>query len=234
MDQVFVPPPPPPPPPFVPAPPVEAPIPWEVPSLPPAQALIETVKLFVTDMKQAFRRMPVAGDLGRPLLYAVIVGSIGPIVGQVYSLFLPNPLLRMLQERLAGQAGSELLTRSAASGIFAIAFVPVAVVIGLFVGAGIIHVCLMMVGGANRGFLATFRVMCYSSTGQLAQVVPLIGGLVALAFTGVLEVKGLEIAHRTTVGKAIAAILIPAAVCCACAVMLLVTLGAAVFGMLNR
>ncbi|HEX7579294.1 MAG TPA: hypothetical protein VF580_04785, partial [Thermoanaerobaculia bacterium] len=80
MDQVFIPPPPPPPPPFVPAPPAVAPIPWEDPSRPPAPALIETVKLFVTDMTQAFRRMPVTGDIARPLLYAVIVGSIGPII----------------------------------------------------------------------------------------------------------------------------------------------------------
>ncbi len=234
MDQVFIPPPPPPPPPFIPVPPSVAPIPWEDPSRPPAEALIETVKLFVTDMTQGFRRMPVGGDIARPLLYAVIVGSIGPIVAQIYSLFLPNPILGMLQERFAGQPGSGLFARSAATGLFGIVFVPVAVVIGLFIGAGIIHVCLMVVGGANSGFIATFRVMCYASTAQLAQVVPLIGWLVALVFTGVLEVKGLEIAHRTTVGKAIAALLIPAAVCCVCAALFLATLGAAFFGMLNR
>ncbi len=234
MDQAYIPPPPPPPPPFVPAPPVEASIPWEEPSRPPAEALIETVKLFVTDTARAFRRMPVAGDIARPLLYAVIVGSIGPIVAQVYSLFLPNPIFQILQERFAGQPGSELLARSAATGLFGIVFVPVAVVVGLLVGAGIVHLCLMMVGGANSGFVATLRVFCYSSTGQLAQVVPVIGGLLALVFTTILEVKGLEIAHRTTPGKAIAAILIPGAVCCVCAVLVLVTLGAALFGMLGR
>ena len=234
MDQVFIPPPPPPPPPFVPAPPAEATIPWEDPSRPPAEALIETVKLFVTDMTQAFRRMPVTGDIARPLLYAVIVGSIGPIIAQVYSLFLPNPIYRILQERFAGQAGSELFHRSAAAGVFGIVFVPVAVVIGLFIGAGIVHVCLMMIGGANSGFIATLRVVCYASTGQLAQVVPLIGGFLAFVFVVILEMKGLEIAHRTTTGKAIAAVLIPVAVCCVCVVLFVVTLGAAIFGMLNR
>ena len=233
MDQAFVPPPPLPPP-FVPGPPAEAPIPWEDPSRPPAEALIETVKLFVTDMTRAFRRMPVAGDIARPLLYAVIVGSVGPIVSQVYSLFLPNPVMAFLRDRFAGQPGAEILARSAASGVFAVFFVPVAVVVGLFVGAGIVHLCLMMVGGANRGFVATLRVFCYSSTGQLVQVVPLIGGLVALVLVAILEVKGLEIAHRTTSGKAIAAILIPGAVCCVCAGLVIAALGAAMFGMINR
>jgi hypothetical protein len=237
MDQIYVPPPPPPPPPAPPAfqavPPAEEPIPWETPGRPAAEALVETVKLFVTDMAQAFRRMPVAGDLARPLLYAVIVGSIGPMVAQVYSIFLPNPFVRMLQERIGGGAGSELFARSAAAGVFGVFFVPVAVVVGLFLGAGIIHLCLMMVGAANSGFLATVRVLCYSSTGQLAQVVPVIGGLLAFVFVLILEVKGLETAHRTTTGKAIAAVLIPVAFCCACAILLVVSLGAAMIGFLS-
>jgi hypothetical protein len=238
MDQTVYPPPPPPPPPPVPpafaaAPPPEPPIPWETPGRPAGEALIETVKLFATDMGQAFRRMPAAGDLAKPLLYAVIVGSIGPIVAQLTSIFLPNPFFQMLQERLGGGAGSELFARSAAAGVFGIFFVPVAVVVGLFIGAGIVHLCLMLVGGANSGFLATVRVMCYSSTGQLAQAVPLIGGLVAFVLVLILEVKGLETAHRTTTGKAIAAVLIPVAFCCVCVVLFVVTLGAALIGMLK-
>ena len=37
---------------------------------------------------------------------------------------------------------------------------PVLVVVGLFLVSGIIHLCLMLLGGARRGFEATFRVMC--------------------------------------------------------------------------
>ena len=239
MDQTPYPPPPPPPPPPVPpyfaaAPPAEPPIPWETPGRPAGEALVETAKLFATDMAQAFRRMPVAGDLARPLLYAVIVGSIGPIVAQLTSIFLPNPLLRMFQEQLGGGgAGGDLFARSAVAGVFGIFFVPVAVVVGLFIGAGIVHLCLMLVGGANSGFMATVRVLCYSSTGQLAQVVPVIGSLLAFVFVLILEVKGLETAHRTTTGKAVAAVLIPVAVCCACVALLAVTIGAALVGMLK-
>ena len=58
--------------------------------------------------------------------------------------------------------------------------------------------------------------------------------VVALVLVAILEVKGLEIAHRTTSGKAIAAILIPGAVCCVCAGLVIAALGAAMFGMINR
>ena len=236
MDQTVFPPPPPPPPPVpsfqVPVPPAEPPIPWETPGRPAGEALVETVKLFVTDWAQAFRRMPVGGDLAKPLLYAVIVGSIGPIVAQLYSLFLPNPVMRILQERL-GSGGGEIAARSAAVGLFGVFFVPVAVVVGLFIGAAIVHLCLSLVGGAHSGFMATLRVLCYSSTGQLAQVIPVIGGLVAVVLVLILEVKGLETAHRTTPGKALAAVLIPVAFCCVCVGLFFATLGAAIFGMLK-
>jgi hypothetical protein len=76
--------------------------------------------------------------------------------------------------------------------------------------------------------------MCYSSTGQLAQVIPVVGGLVALVLVGILEVKGLQIAHRTTTGKAIAALVIPVGVCCLCVGVVAVTAGAAFMGYLNR
>ena len=52
--------------------------------------------------------------------------------------------------------------------------------IGLFIGAAIVHLCLMIVGGANKTFEATFRVLAFSqgSTGPL-QMIPVCGGLIA-------------------------------------------------------
>lgn len=235
MDQPYPPPPPPPPPPpFVPPPPAEAPIPWETPGLPPAEALIETVKLFIVDMEQAFRRMPVAGDISRPLLYAVIVGSVGPIVAQIYSIFLPNPYVHVLRRYLGSRVGEEIFARPGIAGVFGIFVVPVAVVFGIFLGAGIVHLCLMLVGGATNGFVTTLRVVCYASTGQLAQVVPIIGGLVAMVFVVILEVRGLATAHRTTVGKAIAAVLIPVGLCCVCVLGLIAAFGAVLAGLIHR
>jgi hypothetical protein len=238
MDQTAYPPPPPPPPPplpptFAAAPPAEPPIPWETPGRPAGEALVETVKLFVTDMGQAFRRMPVAGDLAKPLLYAVIVGSVGPVLAQIYSLVLPNPFAAVLQ-RFVGEGSGELLARSAAAGLFGVFFVPIGLVIGLFLGAGIVHLCLMLIGGPNAGFMATLRVFCYSTTGQLAQVVPVIGWLLALVFVPILEIKGLAIAHRTSVGRATAAVLIPGVLCCVCIAVVAATVGAALVGMLSR
>ena len=40
---------------------------------------------------------------------------------------------------------------------------PLLLILGLFIGSGILHLCLMMVGGANRSFETTFRVLCFAS-----------------------------------------------------------------------
>jgi hypothetical protein len=203
------------------------PIPWEVPAQPPVEALLETVKLFLTDAERAFSRMPRAGDISRPLLYALLVGSIGPIAAQIYSFVLPNPFARWIQE----QMGQDVSGASALGGILGIFIVPVAVAIGIFVGAGILHFCLYLVGGANEGFVTSLRVVCYASTGQLAQLIPVVGGFIAFGFVLFLEIKGLTIAHRTTSGKAVAAVLIPVAFCCVCVTAVALLAGAALISM---
>ena len=229
MDQNAVPPPPPPPP-YVPAPPAALVLPWEIPGRPAVDALVETVKLIATSTDEAFRRMPVVGDIARPLLYGVIIGSIGPLLARFYSLFLPNPLVGFLQRSFPGRAG-EWASSPGIAGFFV---VPIAVAVGLFLGAGIVHLCLMLVSGATGGYLTTFRVICYASPGQLFQVIPFLGGLLALVFVVLLEIKGLAIAHRTTTGKAAAAVLIPIAFCCVCVVGVIVAFGAALAGFMSR
>jgi len=214
----------------VPVPPAVEALPWEIPGRPAVDALVETVKLLATSTDEAFRRMPLAGDIARPLLYGVIIGSIGPLIARFYSFFLPNPFVGFLRRSFPGRA-DDFISRPGVGGFFA---VPIAVALGLFIGAAIVHLCLLLVSGATGGYVTTFRVICYASTGQLFQVIPFLGGLLALVFVVLLEIKGLAIAHRTTTGKATAAVLIPIAFCCVCVIGVLVAFGAALAGFLNR
>jgi hypothetical protein len=98
---------------------------------------------------------------------------------------------------------------------------PILVIIGVFIGAAILHLMLMIVGGANNGFEATVRVVCYAQTYQLAGIIPICGGLVSLVWSIVLYVVGLAAAHRTTQGKAVLAVLLPVVLCCAFMVAML-------------
>src|SRR5207249_2028299 len=106
----------------------------------------------------------------------------------------------------------------AGMGIGSVAFIilfPLAVVVGLFIGAAIIHLCLMIVGGAKQSFETTFRVLAFSqgSTGPL-QMIPFCGGLIAAVWAVVLNCIGLARAHETETGRAVLAVFLPLIVCC--------------------
>ena len=96
-----------------------------------------------------------------------------------------------------------------------IVLVPLAIVIVLFIGAAIVHLCLMIVGGANQPFETTFRVLAFTqgSTGVL-QLIPVCGGVIAAVWGIVVNCIGLARAHETDTGRALLAIFLPLIVCC--------------------
>jgi hypothetical protein len=213
-----------------PVPPVtEPPLPWEQPGYPFLEALYETAKLFVTVPTQAFRRMSITADLGRPLLYAILLGWVGIIAGQLYSIALRGVTANLLPFQSA-----EGLAMGTGVSIVVMVFAPVFVLLGIFIWSAIVHLFLMMVGGANSGFGATVRVMSYATTAQLAQIVPLCGGIIGAVWAIVLEIIGLAQAHRTTQGKAALAVLLPLVLCCVCIAILAVLFGAAIMAAIGQ
>jgi hypothetical protein len=186
-----------------------------------ANAFIETLAMVLTKPDLAFRTMKTEGGLAEPLIYALIGGCVGGIVSLLLSLGLQSMGL------FAGQR--DAFTAMAGMGIGMIALivlVPVFIVIGLFIAAAIVHLCLMIVGGANKSFEATFRVLAFShgSTGPL-QIIPVCGGLIAGVWALVVNCIGLARAHETTTGRAVLAVFLPLVVCCGAAILLLIMFG---------
>ena len=185
-------------------------------------AFIETLAMVLTKPDLAFRTMKTEGGLGEPLIYALIGGCVGGIVSLLLSLGLQSMGL------FAGQR--DTFAALAGLGIGSIAFivlVPVFIVIGLFIGAAIVHLCLMIVGGANKSFETTFRVLAFShgSTGPL-QIIPICGGLIAGVWALVVNCIGLARAHETSTGRAVLAVLLPLIVCCGGAILIAIMFGA--------
>lgn len=202
--------------------------PWEQrDSLGFLEGLIEAIKLFVTSPTEAFARTRRTGDYVSPLIFAIIMGFIGVLVSQVWGLLIGLPFLGMVPD----EVGSEFALFFAGSTIgllVKIILSPIYVTVALFIWSGILHLCLMLIGGldaSESGFEGTFRVVSYSSVAQLAQVVPLLGGLVTLVWSIVLGVIGLTSLHRTTQGKALLAILLPMMLCCLCVVIAAIMAG---------
>ncbi len=205
-------------------PPVAA-LPFEQPGFPFLEGLYETAKLVVTSPVEAFSRVRASGDLGRPLAYAVMFGWIGIIASQIYNLAFRGAMW----EFLPGFAGREEMFFSTGVSIATMVLAPIFVLIGVFIGALIFHLFLLLVGGAGGGLATTVRVICYASTVQIAQVVPLCGGIVGGLWALVLYIIGFAAAHRTSYGKAALAVLLPLVLCCVCIAVAVALFGAAIW-----
>jgi hypothetical protein len=185
-------------------------------------AFIETLAMVLTKPDLAFRTMKTEGGLAEPLIYALIGGCVGGIVSLLLSLGLQSMCL------FAGQRDTFAALAGVGVGSIAlIILVPVFIVIALFIGAAIVHLCLMIVGGANKPFEATFRVLAFSqgSTGPL-QIIPVCGGLIAGVWALVVNCIGLARAHETSTGRAVLAVFLPLVVCCGVGILLAMMFGA--------
>jgi hypothetical protein len=173
-------------------------------------AFVETLVMVLTKPAEAFTVMKREGGLGEPLIYALIGGCLGGIVSILFSLGLQSVgFFADRHDTFAAMAGV-----GAGSAAF-IVLVPLFIVIGLFIGSAIVHLCLMIVGGANQSFETTFRVIAFSqgSTGPL-QMIPICGGLIAGVWALVCNCIGLARAHETDTSRAVLAVFLPLIVCC--------------------
>ena len=168
--------------------------------------------------------MKTEGGLAGPIMYALIGGFIGGIVAFLYSLGFQSVGLT------AGHRDTfSLLAGMGVGSVMFVIFLPVLILIGLFLGGAIVHVCLMLVGGANKSFETTVRVLAFThgSTGPL-QIIPVCGGLIAGVWALVANCIGLARAHETDTGRAVLAIFLPFIVCCGGAILIAILVPAAI------
>jgi len=173
-------------------------------------AFIETLVMVLTKPSEAFTAMKREGGLVEPLIYAIIGGWVGGVISFLFSLGLQS--VGFFADR------HNAITAMAGMGIGSAAIIillPVFIVICLFIGSAVVHLCLMIVGGANQPFETTFRVLAFSqgSTGPL-QIVPICGGLITGVWALVCNCIGLARAHETDTGRAVLAVFLPLIVCC--------------------
>ena len=212
-----------PPPPAAPAPP-SRPIPWEDTDRSSAfERFFETVKGLASAPGPTFRSMPRTGGLAQPILYAVLVGWIGIAIGLFWSVLMQGMWMPFMD---LGDEMGFAMGMSVVSTIGMAVIAPLFVIIGIFIGAAILHLMLLIVGGANHGFETTVRVVCYAQTAQLANIIPMCGGLISVVWALVLYIVGIAEGQQTGHGKAALAVLLPGILCCAfMAMMFFVLMG---------
>lgn len=198
-------------------------------------ALIETTKEVLTQPAAFFRGMSVTGGIGGPLLYAVIVGLVGLIASAIYSSVFRG----VLSDSIARMGGGTDLARLApflqgGSLVATVLLGPVIIAMRVFIGSGLIHLALLAMGAAQRGYEATFRVTAYSHAPSIFSIIPVCGGLVEAVYTLVLLIIGVSESHAISRGKAAVAVLVPGLVLCCCCLGVILLFAFGLAGMIGR
>jgi hypothetical protein len=185
-------------------------------------AFSATVKQVLFGFPSCFRRMRVEGGIGSAMGFVVSANIVAVIAIALFN-FLLNMVFTLIiastapDERGAGVAGFVLVMALLGLLMYIVLgsmMAAIGAMIGSFITAGIYHVCLLVVGGANRGFETTYQVGCYA-TGAAAMLsaVPIVGPLIALFLFPVILIFGLMHAHCTSGMRATLAVLLPYMLC---------------------
>ncbi|MEQ1859309.1 MAG: DUF4339 domain-containing protein [Chthoniobacteraceae bacterium] len=219
------------------------------------KALIDTTKAVITAPTHTFTTMKREGGLQTPMVYYLILGSAAGILSQIIMSILQ---FGTMASTMGNAPGAGVAIGAGVGGlIFGIIAAPLQVCIGAFVGAGMVHGCLMLLKAANQPFETTFRTLCYlygamapaqliiavavgfGTLGMTTGGVPsatgvgmfglLLGGLTLpiMIWYLYMAIVSLAATQEITRGRAAAALLLPPLVCCGGFALIAVLIGAA-------
>ena len=153
-----------------------------------------------------FSLMPRAGSLGAAVLYYLSIGI--AVAGAQLFWAMAGGADEMPMTATVGAADAV----APWSPLIEFLTAPVILLLSLFIAAGVTHLFLKMLGGAQRdggSYDTTARVFAYSYSPQILGIIPVIGAIAGFIWMVVLAIAGLRAAHRTTTGRAAAAVLVP-------------------------
>jgi hypothetical protein len=148
-----------------------------------------------------FSRLPRTGGTGAAVVYYLAVGM---LVAGATLFWQSLGATGMEQGPLAelGLGGDD-------NPLLGFLFAPAYLLLGLVLAGGVIHVLLLVVGGATHGFGTTLRVLCYAYSPQILGVIPMVGAIVGTIWMLVVAVIGLRSAHETETWRPVLAVLLP-------------------------
>jgi hypothetical protein len=170
----------------------------------------DALKGVITDPVNFFKAVPQGGPLKRVLLFAIGCHAVGIAVMMVCMAFFFTFIFGMIThlDRHAGRDAPPLWRFPLLFGGMAV-FSPVFAAINILLYAALDHLALVLLGGGGGGFETTLRAVCYAQGPLALGVVPLIGMQIGQIWSLVLRVIALKEMHSITLGKAIAAVVLP-------------------------
>jgi hypothetical protein len=165
------------------------------------QGLLGTLRQSLFSPVAFFAGLPRSGGFLVPLLFALIIETVGGLAGYVWGQAFESPFLSSPKT-----SGSMMVVMGL--------LMPLIVFVSIVAWALVLHLSLFLVGGAKEDFEATFRVVFYTSGPSLCSVIPIIGTWITLPWRLYLVIIATREVHRITTAKAVVAVILPSIACC--------------------
>lgn len=183
------------------------------------QRYIDTAKGVLTDPKTFYANMRTSGGLAAPITFALVGMAIGAVASAVWSSFGSFGSFG----GYGGFGGGGFVSMLLVSALAGVA--------GLFIGSGIFHVMLSLLGAAKQPFEATLRAVAYTGgSTALIGLIPVCGSVLGAIYAIYLHIVGLAAVHECDTTKSAIAVLVPAVVCCVLFMLLWGAIMALIFG----
>ncbi len=170
--------------------------------------LVLTLKRILFQPVDFFETMPPGRGKGKAMVFNLLLSEFLLVIDFLWALF-------GVRAKIADTGQTDAL--AAMAGVPGLGFlvllvmVPLFMVAGIYLDAGLTHLLLMLLRGSGKGFDETFRVMCYSSAPTVLSAVPVAGQLlspVILIWYMTLQAIGLKKVHGAAYSQALAVVLI--------------------------
>jgi hypothetical protein len=172
-----------------------------------------------------FFRMVKVGESGSAVLFGLVGFTLGAWLSLLFGYFtaatsfmaLEQLLPRLQEQGIDPQLLGWIFRRVTLGALFVKMLVtPLVGLVAIYLGAGILHLALLLLRGAPRGFDATLTTVGYAYGLNLIQGLPVCGGLIALVWLLVAVIVGLAEAQRSPTWKSALAVAAPAVLSCLC------------------
>jgi hypothetical protein len=178
-------------------------------------SFVATVKAAMLSPGEFFRGLQHGGS--GHVSFAIAASWPGLFVGSLIYL-IPG----FTESKFGGSPAPGLI-----GGLFMVLLVgvllpPLQILLQVYLGGAILHLCLKATRGANAPFEATCRVLAYATAPNVLAIIPICGAVVGGLWALVVQVVGAKEMHETTYGRVIMAVLLPLLVICVCAAAVLV------------
>jgi len=168
-------------------------------------AFLKTTQEALFSPSRFFKKAATGEEYWAPLIYGIICNFIGSGVNILWawyfwytiSLYLPQSIPLILRSITFPNLAFKMIS------------LPFIATFLIFFYSGLVHLCLMIVGGNKSGFRASFRAVSYAFSGDLFRIIPLIGFIIGWIYCLVLAIIGSREGHGISTGKAVFAVFLP-------------------------